>query len=376
MAVRHSGTRAARTEEEDRFPSPRGAWREVGADGSLGPSRERDVDLTPDRLRDLYRLMVVGRRLERQATTLARQGVLGVYASSRGQEACEIGAVAALDEGDWLFPTYRDSLAAFARGVEMADVLALFVGSGQCGFDPRAHRVAPLCTPLATHLPHAVGLAMAASLRHDPVVALALLGDGASSEGDSHEAMNFAGVTGAPCVFLVQNNQYAISVPLRRQTAAVSIALRAAGCGIAGAVVDGNDVVSVYACVRDAVQRARGGGGPTLIEALTYRLEPHTTSDDPARYRSEEEVARWRERDPIDRLRHLLVEKSALDPAFERAVEEEGEACATRVRERLRGAAAGDPLEMFDGVRQVASPDLLRQRAEVAAILEAEAARD
>jgi 2-oxoisovalerate dehydrogenase E1 component alpha subunit len=376
MTARRSDTPAARVDGANASTALRASWREVRHDGSLGVPRQRDADLSFERLRDLYRLMAVGRRLEQQATTLARQGVLGVYASSRGQEACQVGAVAALEEQDWLFPTYRDSLAAFARGVEMAEILALFVGSGQCGFDPRTHRVAPLCTPLATHLPHAVGLAMAASLRRDSVVALALLGDGASSEGDSHEAMNFAGVTGAPCVFLVQNNQYAISVPLRRQTAAVSIALRAAGCGIAGSVVDGNDVVSVYACVRDAVQRARSGAGPTLIEALTYRLEPHTTTDDPTRYRSEDEVSRWRERDPIDRLRRLLVENGAWEPAFENAVEEAGEAAASSLRERLRGAAPPDPLEMFEHVRAVPSPALLRQRAEVAAIIEAEAARD
>ncbi len=376
MVERHSGSPATRADGANGSTAFRATWREVRHDGSLGVPRQRDVDLSFDRLRDLYRLMAVGRRLEQQAIALARQGVLGVYASSRGQEACEVGAVAALEDQDWLFPTYRDSLAAFARGVDMAEILALFVGSGQCGFDPRAHRVAPLCTPLATHLPHAVGLAMGASLSRDPVVALALLGDGASSEGDSHEAMNFAGVTAAPCVFLVQNNQYAISVPLRRQTAAVSIALRAAGCGIAGSVVDGNDVVSVYACVREAVQRARSGAGPTLIEALTYRLEPHTTTDDPTRYRSEDEVERWRERDPIDRLRQLLLESGALDPAFEKAVEEEAEASATTLRERLRAAAPPDPLEMFEHIRTKPSPGLLRQRAEVAAILEAEAARD
>jgi 2-oxoisovalerate dehydrogenase E1 component alpha subunit len=376
MAVRRSGTPATPAQAAQPSGALRATWREVRHDGSLGVPRQRDVELSFDRLRDLYRLMMVGRRLEQQATTLARQGVLGVYASSRGQEACEVGAVAALEEQDWLFPTYRDSLAAYARGVAMAEILALFVGSGQCGFDPRAHRVAPLCTPLATHLPHAVGLAMAASLRRDPVVALALLGDGASSEGDSHEAMNFAGVSGAPCVFLVQNNQYAISVPLRRQTAAVSIALRAAGCGIAGSVVDGNDVVSVYACVRDAVERARRGAGPTLIEALTYRLEPHTTTDDPNRYRSDEEVARWRERDPIERLRQLLLEHGEADADFEKAVEAEGEVAAAEVRERLRGAAPPDPLEMFDHVRSELAPELRRQRAEVAAIIEAETERD
>jgi len=348
------------------------AWREVAGEGGLGAAREREADLSLDSLRDLYRLMVVGRRLDQQATILTRQGVLGVYASSRGQEACQVGAVAALAPGDWLFPTYRDSVAAWARGVEMSEVLALFAGSRHCGFDPLEHRVAPLTTPLATHLPHAVGLAMAARLGGDTMVALAMLGDGAASEGDAHEAMNFAGVTRAPCVFLVQNNQYAISVPQRGQTAAASIAVRAAGYGIAGAAVDGNDVISVHACVSDAVQRARDGGGPTLIEALTYRIDPHSTSDDPQRYRGDDEVAEWRERDPIARVSHILGRAGALDPAFREAVDTEAETAATRLRERMHAAGEGDPLEMFAHVRSGPGHELRQQRAEVSAILEAE----
>ena len=347
------------------------AWQEVGPDGALGEPCDHDLTVPAGLLRRLYRQMAVGRRLDRQAITLTRQGALGVYASSRGQEACQVGPVAALAKDDWLFPTYRDSVAAFARGVEMADVLALFVGSWHCGFDPRAHRVAPLCTPLATHLAHAVGVAMAARLRRDPVVALALLGDGAASEGDSHEAMNIAGVTGAPCVFLIQNNQYAISVPLRLQTAGAMV-LRASGYGMPGVLVDGNDVISVYASVREAVERARSGGGPTLIEARTYRVEPHTTADDPTRYRSDDEVSAWVERDPLERLWRLLQEQGVIDEEMARAVDAEAEVAAAALREQVQSAAAGDPLEMFDHVRATPSEQLRAQRSEAAAILEAE----
>lgn len=359
-------------------PSPgspgisRGIWREVAPDGSMGEPRGHDVSLSLDQLRDLYRLMAVGRRADRQAISLTRQGALGVYASSRGQEACQVGSVAALADQDWLFPTYRDSVAAFARGVDMVEVLALFAGSWHCGFDPRERRVAPLTTPLATQLLHATGMAMAAKLRGDPVVALGLLGDGAASEGDSHEAMNIAGVTQAPCVFLVQNNQYAISVPARRQTRASSIALRAAGYGMPGILVDGNDVISVYASVREAVERAREGSGPTLIEASTYRLEPHTTADEPKRYRSDDEAAQWQARDPLQRLRQVLLHHDALGPEFVESVEREGEDVAAAMRDRLYGAAAGDPLEMFEHVHSTLTPQLRRQRAELAAILEAE----
>ena len=350
----------------------RGMWQEVGPTGSLGEVRGHDVNLSLDQLRALYRLMAVGRRADRQAISLTRQGALGVYASSRGQEASQVGSVAALADQDWLFPTYRDSVAAFARGVDMVEVLALFAGSWHCGFDPRHRRVAPLTTPLATQLLHATGLAMAAKLRGDPVVALAMLGDGAASEGDSHEAMNIAGVTQAPCVFLVQNNQYAISVPARRQTRASSIALRAAGYGMPGILVDGNDVISVYASVHEAVEWARSGGGPTLIEASTYRLEPHTTADDPKRYRSDDEGAQWQGRDPLERLRQVLLRHDALDATFLQSVDREGEDVAAAMHDRLYGASAGDPLEMFEHVHASLTPQLRRQRAELAAILDAE----
>jgi len=350
-----------------------GEWHDIGPDGSLGKPRSHEVGLSPEELRELYRLMAVGRRLDRQATNLVRQGALGVYASSRGQEACQVGAVAALEEQDWLFPTYRDSVAAWTRGLDMADVLALFAGIWHSGWNPLDRRVAPLTTPLATHLAHAAGLAMAAKLRGDPLVALALFGDGAASEGDSHEAMNLAGAASAPCVFVLQNNQYAISVPARVQSGARTLALRAAGLGIPGALVDGNDVVSVLGCVREAVERARSGGGPTLVEAVTYRLDPHTNADDPRRYRSDEEVTRWLERDPVDRLRRQLEEQDALPAGFLEAVDAEGERLAAALRERLFGAPAGDPLEMFDHVYAAPPPQLRRQRAELAAILEAEA---
>ena len=224
--------------------------------------------------------MALSRRVDRQAINLTRQGALGVFASSHGQEAAQVGSVFALEADDWLFPTYRETVGTFARGVDVVELLALFSGSWHCGFDPYQYRVAPLTTPLATQALHAVGLAMAARIKHDPIVALTFFGDGAASEGDAHEALNMAAVYGAPVVFVVQNNGYAISVPYRLQTKTSSIALRAAGVGMPGIRVDGNDVISVYGAVKTAVDRARRGDGPTLIEAVTYRLEAHTTADD------------------------------------------------------------------------------------------------
>jgi len=338
-------------------------WQEVAPEGSLGDSTAHELTLTHEQLRSLYRLMATSRRVDRQAINLTRQGALGVFASSLGQEAAQVGAVFALGEDDWLFPTYRDTVGTFARGVDIVESLALFQGSWHCGFDPMRYRVAPQTTPLATQSLHAVGFAMAARIKHDPVVALAFFGDGAASEGDTHEALNLASVFAAPVVFLVQNNQYAISVPIRDQMHTSSIALRAAGYGMPGVRVDGNDVVSVYCAVREAVERARAGGGPTLIEAVTYRIEAHTTADDPSRYRSDDEVEAWRHRDPVERYLRFLREGGLVDDAFLAEVDAEGESIASRMRDALFGAPAGDPREMFDHVYSTRTAHLDEQRA-------------
>ena len=342
------------------------SWREVRPDGYFEDVGDQEVALDPSQLRSLYRLMALSRRVDRQAINLTRQGALGVFASSLGQEAAQVGSVFALQDRDWLFPSYRDTVGTFARGVDIVEILALFQGSWHCGFDPNEHRVAPLTTPLATHALHATGLAMAARLRKDPIVALAFIGDGAASEGDAHEAMNMAAVFQAPAIFLVQNNQYAISVPIRLQTHASAIALRAAGYGMPGVLVDGNDVLAVYAATRVAVHRARAGGGPTLIEAVTYRMEPHTTADDPTRYRSAEEVAAWAERDPLTRYLSLLRERGVIDDDFVATVDAEGETIAARMRDALFGGPGGDPCEMFDHVYETIPPLLQAQRDSLA----------
>src|SRR5580693_3742361 len=266
-------------------------------------------------LRELHRQMVIGRRLDAQATALTRQGRLAVYPSSRGQEACQVGAVLALREQDWLFPTYRDTVAVLTRSVPPAEALSLLRGEWHCGYDPYHHHVAPQCTPLATNTLHAVGFARAAQLKHQDQAALVLVGDGATSEGDTHEALNFAGVWQAPVIFLVQNNGYAISVPLAKQTAAPALAYRGVGYGVRSLLIDGNDAAAVFATVRAALGRAAAGRGPTLIEAVTYRIEAHTNADDAARYRSAAEVEAWLARDPIRRLETYLRDRGLLDDA-------------------------------------------------------------
>ncbi|MGH8825730.1 MAG: thiamine pyrophosphate-dependent enzyme, partial [Jiangellaceae bacterium] len=238
-------------------------------------------------LLDAYRRMVVGRRFDAQATALTKQGRLAVYPSSHGQEACQIGGVLALRDTDWMFPTYRESMALIARGIDPVEALTLLRGNWHCGYDPVATRTAPQCTPLATQSPHAVGVAYAARRRGEDTVVLVFVGDGGTSEGDFHEALNFAGVFKAPVVFLVQNNRYAISVPLSKQTAAPSLAYRGVGFGIRSEQVDGNDPVAVLAVLRHAVETARDGGGPFVVEAHTYRVEAHTNADDASRYRDD-----------------------------------------------------------------------------------------
>jgi 2-oxoisovalerate dehydrogenase E1 component alpha subunit len=260
-----------------------------------------------------------------------------------------------------------------ARGVDPVQALTLLRGDWHTGYNPREHRVAPLCTPLATQLPHAVGLAHAARLKGDDVVALAMVGDGGTSEGDFHEALNFAAVWQAPVVFLVQNNGFAISVPLAKQTAAPSLAHKAVGYGMPGRLVDGNDAVAMYDVLSEAVRHARAGGGPTLVEAVTYRMEAHTNADDDKRYRADADVAAWREHDPIGLLERELTARGLLDEDGIRAAREDAEALAADLRARMNQDPALDPMDLFSQVYAEPTPQLREQRTQLRAELEAEA---
>ncbi|MFI1355060.1 pyruvate dehydrogenase (acetyl-transferring) E1 component subunit alpha [Streptomyces sp. NPDC020898] len=362
-------------------PTPPPAWQPRTDPAPLLPDAapyrvlgtEKAAQADPGLLRRLYAQLVRGRRYNAQATALTKQGRLAVYPSSVGQEACEVAAALVLEDRDWLFPSYRDTLAAVARGVDPVQALTLLRGDWHTGYDPREHRVAPLCTPLATQLPHAVGLAHAARLKGDDVVALALVGDGGTSEGDFHEALNFAAVWQAPVVFLVQNNGFAISVPLAKQTAAPSLAHKAVGYGMPGRLVDGNDAVAVYEVLGDAVRHARAGGGPTLVEAVTYRVEAHTNADDDKRYRAESEVATWREHDPIVLLEQELTARGLLDEDGIRAARDDAEALAADLRARMNQDPVLDPMDLFSQVYAEPTPQLREQRAQLRAELEAEA---
>jgi pyruvate dehydrogenase E1 component alpha subunit len=315
-----------------------------------------------DVLLSLYRKMVVARRFDTQVTALTRQGRLATYPSALGQEACEIAAVSALAEDDWLFPTYRDTIAILTRGVPPTQILSFFRGDWHAGYDSIEQRMAPQATPLATQALHAVGLATAAKLKGEATAALAFLGDGSTSEGDAHEAFNFAAVWQAPVVFVIQNNQYAISVPLSRQTHARTLADKAIGYGMPGYYVDGNDVAAMYAVISAALDRAHSGGGPTLIEGVTYRMEAHTNSDDPTRYRTASETAEWQEHDPIDRIEKYLAKSGALTPAIAEEITGEAEALAATTRDAMNETPILDPLELFDHVYENQRPSLIEQR--------------
>ena len=336
--------------------------------------RSADLDMPGDEvLLALHRKMVLARRFDTQATALTRQGRLAVYPSARGQEAGEVGAVLALRPQDWLFPTYRDTMAVVCRGVDPVEVLSLLRGDWHCGYDPYEYRVAPQCTPLATNTLHAVGLAHAAKLKGEDTVALVMLGDGATSEGDTHAALNFAAVWQAPVVFFVQNNGYAISVPLSKQSAAPSLAHKGIGYGVPAMLVDGNDVAAVYAAVQRAVISAAEGSGPTLIESLTYRIEAHTNADDATRYRGQDEVERWLARDPLTRIRQHLIARGLLDEPAVAALDAEAEAEAAALRQRMNTDTVHDPGDLFRHVYAEQTPALRWQQQELSAELAAAA---
>ena len=324
-----------------------------------------------DTMRRLHATMHMVRAVDRQAINLTRQGQLAVFPSSAGQEASQVGSVLALREQDWLFPSYRETVAIVARGVPPIEAMPLFKGTWHAGWDPTEYRVMPHCTPIATQCLHAVGLAPAGTKSGADVGALAFCGDGGTSEGDFHEALNFAAVFDAPTIFVVQNNGYAISVPLANQTKAPTMAHKAVGYGMPGVRVDGNDALAVFAATKAAVARASRGDGPTLIETITYRTEAHTTADDDTRYRSRDEVESWRKRDPIERLETYMLGAGVLSEADVESVVEDAKDAARTFRAGMFDAPHGDPLEMFEHVYVDPPASMLDQRDLLAAELAA-----
>jgi pyruvate dehydrogenase E1 component alpha subunit len=332
----------------------------LDADGNLDVALE--PALTPEELLGLYRAMLLGRRLDERMVRLQRQGRIGTFAPIKGQEAAQMGSVFTLRPTDWMVPSFRETAAMLWRGWTIESMLHFFSGRLEGGQPAPTQRDLPVTIPVGTQMPHAVGLAYAAQYRGDDAVVMAYCGDGATSEGDFHEALNFAGVWSVPVVFLVQNNQWAISVPLKKQTHSATIAQKAVAYGMPGLQVDGNDVLAVYAASREAVERARAGEGPTLIEAVTYRLGVHTTADDPTKYRSEEEVKAWERKDPLTRFTTYLEKRNLAVAAVEADVDAEIAAAVAR----FEAAGPADPLGMFEHAYGEPPAALEAQRAEVA----------
>ncbi|MBG6216237.1 pyruvate dehydrogenase E1 component alpha subunit [Arthrobacter sp. CAN_A6] len=317
-----------------------------------------------DELVRAYARLVTGRRVNDQANALVRQGRMAVYPSSHGQEACQVAAAVVLGKQDWLFPTYRDTVAVITRGVDPLEVLTLLRGDWHSGYDPYEHNVATQATPLATQLLHAVGVAHAAKLRGENTVVLAMCGDGATSEGDFHEALNFAAVFHVPVVFFVQNNEYAISVPLKNQSVAPSLAHKGIGYGMPGERVDGNDVAALLSVLGAAVSRARVGGGPSLVEAHTYRMQAHTNADDATRYRSAADVDKWIPKDPLSRMRTYLRSLNLLDDDAEARLAAEAEGLAASIRDGLNKEVEVNPQDLFAYVYSQKTSQL-REQAEM-----------
>ncbi|WAH39211.1 pyruvate dehydrogenase (acetyl-transferring) E1 component subunit alpha [Alicyclobacillus dauci] len=318
----------------------------------------------------MYRHMVYARTFDRKCISLQRQGRMGTYAPFEGQEAAQIGSVLALSDDDWMFPSYREHAATVTRGQPLQTVIRYWKGRLDGGVGYREKHILPPSVPIATHLLHAVGAAWASRIRHEAAVSIAYFGDGATSEGDFHESLNFAGVNRLPVIFLCQNNGYAISVPFNKQSSSRTIAQRASAYDIEGIRVDGNDVFGVYMAVSEARKRALEGQGPTLVEAVTFRYGAHTTADDPKKYRDQEELlAKWRKRDPIHRLRRFLEREDLWD---ERQESQLAADCTEQIDQAISEVLSLPPEQpeaMFEHVYAEAPWHIAEQREELNRIL-------
>jgi len=331
--------------------------------------KELEPEIPEELLLKLHRYMVLGRHFDARMLSLQRQGRLGTFAPITGQEASQLGAIAILEASDWFVPSFRETAAELWRGRTMEGIILTYGGyneggKGQTGEDKNL----PLAIPVATQIVHAAGIGWAIKYRKKEDVAMTFFGDGATSEGDFHEGMNVAGVFQLPVIFVCQNNQWAISVPRSKQTRSETLAQKALAYGFPGIQVDGNDILAVYAAAKEAVERARSGKGPTMIECVTYRMKMHTTADDPKRYRKEEEVKTWEKKDPITRFQKYLKEKGLLSDEkvkdLEGQIEEEIKKAVEKAEEQMKGLT--DPLYMFEHVYAEPPANLEKQKEELA----------
>jgi len=320
--------------------------------------------LSDDKILEMYRWMIITRYFDQRAVNLQRQGRTGTYAPFSGQEAAQIGSFALIEKDDWLFTSYRDLAGLMYYGFPMHQSLFFSMGHPFGGHVPEGMNVLPYQIIIGAQILHAVGTAWASKLKGENRVSVTYFGDGATSQGDFHEALNFASVYKAPVIFFCQNNQWAISVPFQRQMATPTIAQKALAYGMEGIRVDGNDIFAVYNAMKRAVERGRAGEGPTLIEAVTYRLGSHTTADDPTRYRDANELMEWKDkRDPIIRLKKFLENKGIWNESMQKDAEQQAKVLVDEAIAAAESFPKPNPAEVFDYVYSTATPDLVEQKA-------------
>ncbi|HWI53662.1 MAG TPA: pyruvate dehydrogenase (acetyl-transferring) E1 component subunit alpha [Symbiobacteriaceae bacterium] len=335
--------------------------RVLNPDGTLvGPA----PDFKPEQLKEVYRLMVYLRVFDQRCLNLQRQGRMGTFAPFSGQEACQVGSAYLLRKGqDWIFPTYRDHGAMHTLGMPSVNTLRYYMGDEWGSHAPQGVNAFPISIPIATQLVHAVGAAWAAKIKGEDTVTVGYVGDGGTSPGDFHEAMNFAAVYNTASILFVQNNKYAISTPNAKQFKTKTIAQRSLAYDIPGVRVDGQDVLAVLTVFKEAIERGRSGGGPTLIEALTFRYGPHTTSDDPKRYRTQEEVEAWQAKDPIERLRKYLVAQGTWNDAEDDSLWNWAKDQVNAAVTEAEGMGKPKVDDLFDYLYAEPTPELQRQKA-------------
>lgn len=339
-----------------------------------GTPVDTEPDLSSDQLKEVYRWLVYLRVFDQRCLNLSRQGRMGTFAPFGGQEACQVGSVYWLQKGkDWIFPTYRDHGAMQVMGVPSQNILRYFMGDEWGSHAPEGVNVFPISIPIATQLVHAVGAAWAAKLKGEDAVTVGFAGDGGTSEGDFHEALNFASVYNTATILFIQNNRYAISTPNVKQFKARTLAQRALGYDIPGVRVDGQDPLAVLMVMKEAVQRARSGGGPTLVEALTFRYGPHTTPDDPKKYRTQEELDTWQRRDPLQRMRLYLVQKGLWTDGEDEELYQWAKEQVNAAVAEAEAAPRPSVDDLFDYLYAEPTPELLRQKAYLKAYLEKKA---
>ena len=331
--------------------------------------KELEPDISEEKLKEIYRYMLLGRRADERMLKMQRQGRMGTFPQASGHEAISMGSVVNIEQGDWHIPAYRELAGMLYRGWKLENMILFWNGFEEGAVPPQEVNDTPICVPLASQLLHAAGIGMAMGIKGDKKVAMTYFGDGATSEGDTHEALNFASVFKAPVVFVCLNNQYAISVPLSRQMNCSTIAQRAVAYGIPGIRVDGNDVLAVYAATKEAVERARAGGGPTLVEGLTYRFTPHTTADDPKRYRADSECEEWMKKEPLIRFAKYIQNKGIMSEkeliALDEEIDVEVKEAVAKAEEMAKSDELMDTDRIFDYLYAEVPAHLQEEREEL-----------